>query len=65
MAIDLVVLVVVGAFFVWLYLDPGNIAVAEGYDKLTSAPDYISLQAKAFIALVVAGAGGVGVAAAK
>ncbi len=62
---DAIVLVVVGALFVWLYLDPASIEVADGAKELTIAPDYVSLQAKAFIALVIAGAGGVGVAAAK
>lgn len=61
--VDLIVLTVAGVLFVWLWISPGHIAVASGSDPLSSAPDYISLQAKAFIALVVAGAGGVGVAA--
>lgn len=63
--VDVLVLVVIGGLFLWLYMDPGSIEVKEGQKALSSAPDYISLQAKAFIALVVAGAGGVGVAAAK
>ncbi|MFC7500906.1 hypothetical protein [Nocardioides sp. GCM10030258] len=62
---DVVVLCAVGLIFVWLYISPSDIEVAKGAKELTKAPDYISLQAKAFIALVVAGAGGVGVAAAK
>lgn len=65
LVVDVLALVVIGGLFLWLYMDPGSIEVKEGQQALTSAPDYISLQAKAFIALVIAGAGGVGAAAAK
>lgn len=63
--VDLLALTVFGFLFVWLWVSPGNIAVAPGQDPLTAAPEYISVQAKAFIALVLAGAAGVGVAATK
>lgn len=65
LVIDLLVLVGFGLFFVWLWVSPEHVAVAKDLDPLKTAPDYISLQAKAFVALVLAGAAGVGVAAVK
>jgi len=65
LVVDVAVLLIVGGFFIWLYVRPANIAVAEGAKPLKDAPAYISLQAQAIVGLIVAGAGAVGVAAAK
>jgi len=63
--LDVFVLVVAGAFFVWLSVRPEDIAVPPDADPLKEAPDYIALQAKAIIGLILAGAGGIGVASLK
>ncbi len=65
MVFDLLVLAIFGLLFIWLWVSPDQIAVSKGAVHLTEAPDYVVLQAKAFAALVIAGAAGVGVAAAK
>lgn len=64
LVLSLLVLIVFGLIFVYLWVNPHNLAVADGAAKLKEAPEYLQTQAKAFVALVLAGAG-VGVAAAK
>jgi hypothetical protein len=63
--VDTAVLVAAGLAFVWVWARPDSIAVASANGAAVEAPDYITLQAKAFVALVLAGAAGVGVAAKK
>lgn len=64
LALSLLALVVFGLIFVYLWVNPQNLAVADGAAKLKEAPEYLQTQAKAFVALVLAGAG-VGVASTK
>jgi len=65
LVLDVVVLCVIGIWFVLLLADPSRISVPAGADPLKEAPEYVSLQAKAFVALAIAGATGVGVATNK
>lgn len=61
--LDTAILIGTGLVFVYVWARPASIAVPVGSPALTVAPDYIDLQAKAFVALVLAGAAGVGIAA--
>lgn len=65
LVVDLVVLAWVGWKFADLAFSPEKIIVKAGDPKLKDAPDYITIQAKAIASLVIAGAGGVTVAALK
>lgn len=49
------VFVLVGLAFVWSWISPGQIAVPKGKPDLRSAPDYITVQAKVFVGIVIAG----------
>jgi hypothetical protein len=62
LVLSVLALVGFGFVFVYLWVDPGSIDVADGAARLKDAPEYIETQAKAFVGLVLAGAG-VGVAA--
>ena len=61
--VDVVLLIVVGAVFVVLWVNPSLLAVAEGGEPLAEAPEFISAQAQLFIGLVVAAAAAVGTSA--
>jgi hypothetical protein len=63
--LNVLAITVVGLCFIWLWADPGQIAVKEGADPLKEAPEYIKTHAQAFAALIVAGFGGLLVGAAK
>lgn len=57
LALAAIVFVVVGLLYVWAWIDPGRIPVAKGEPELTAAPEFISVHAKAFVGIIVAGFG--------
>lgn len=62
---DLLVLTYFGVQFIRLSLSPDLIKVQDPTNPLKDAPDYVTLQAKSYLALVFAGAGGVTAGALK
>jgi hypothetical protein len=58
-AADFLVLTIFGVMFIRLAITPEDMMLPSDGKALTEAPDYITLQAKAFVALVLAGAAGV------
>jgi hypothetical protein len=55
---DVAIILLAGIGFVLLWVNPALIALPEGSNRLTEAPDYVATHAKAFVGIILAALAG-------